>query len=146
MVEALAGALLVAGATFAVLAGVGLHRFPDVFARMHAATKPATFGLILILSGAAVRVGRPGEIAKLAVVIALQFVTAPVGAHMVGRAAYRAGTELSEATVVDELAWADGRSSAILSAQGENGRRPGGIMPLGRRPRRQDGVGGASAD
>jgi multicomponent Na+:H+ antiporter subunit G len=99
-----AAVLLLTGVALAVVGGIGLQRFPDVFARMHAATKPATLGLVLVLCGAALRVEDPGDVAKLLLVWALQFVTAPVGAHMVGRAAYRAGTELSPATSVDELA------------------------------------------
>ncbi|HVM09405.1 MAG TPA: monovalent cation/H(+) antiporter subunit G [Acidimicrobiales bacterium] len=108
MVDVIAAALLLSGTSLAVIAGIGLHRFPDVFARMHAATKPATLGLVLVLAGAALQVDRPGAVAKLLLVLAFQFITAPVGAHMVGRAAYRAGTELSPDTVVDELADADG--------------------------------------
>lgn len=103
MTAAISSLLILSGTGLAVIAGVGLHRFPDVFARMHAATKPATLGLVLVLAGAALEVGRPGAVAKLMLVLALQFVTAPVGSHMIGRAAYRAGTELSEETVVDEL-------------------------------------------
>ena len=106
MGDIVASLLILIGAALALLAGVGLHRFPDVFARMHAATKPATLGLVLLLTAAALRVADGGEIAKLLLVIALQFITAPVGAHMVGRAAYRAGTELSAATAVDEMATA----------------------------------------
>ena len=104
ILDLLSGGLIVVGASLSVLAGVGLHRFPDVFARMHAATKPATLGLVLVLSGAALQMREGGAVAKLLLVIALQFVTAPVGAHLVGRAAYRAGTELSPETSVDELA------------------------------------------
>ena len=104
MADAVAAVLVLAGVALSLMAGIGLQRFPDVFARMHAATKPATLGLMLVLGAAALRVADPGDIAKLALVAALQFVTAPVGAHMVGRAAYRAGTELSPATEVDELA------------------------------------------
>lgn len=95
---------IVSGATLALLAGVGLQRFPDVFARMHAATKPATLGLVLILAGTGLQVERVGDAAKLLLVVGLQFITAPVAAHMIGRAAYRAGTELSPETVLDELA------------------------------------------
>ena len=113
--DGLAAALLLTGVGLSVVAGVGLQRFPDVFARMHAATKPATLGLVLVLSGAALRVDDPGHVAKLLLAVALQFFTAPVGAHMVGRAAYRAGTELSPATSVDELAKARRRSPRPVS-------------------------------
>ncbi len=104
MSSVIASVLLLAGVGLSVVAGLGLQRFPDVFARMHAATKPATLGLVLVLAGAALRVDDTGDVAKLLLVVALQFVTAPVGAHMIGRAAYRAGTELSPTTTCDELA------------------------------------------
>ncbi len=104
MVDAIAAVLILVGVALAVTAGLGLQRFPDVFARMHSATKPATLGLVLVLVGAALRVEDAGDVAKLLLVLVLQFITAPVGAHMVGRAAYRAGTELSPTTSTDELA------------------------------------------
>jgi len=104
VLDAVAAALVLTGVALGIAAGLGLHRFPDVFARMHAATKPATLGLVLVLAGAALRVEDPGDVAKLLLVVALQFVAAPVGAHMIGRAAYRAGTELSPTTSCDELA------------------------------------------
>ncbi|HVL50972.1 MAG TPA: monovalent cation/H(+) antiporter subunit G [Actinomycetota bacterium] len=104
MREILASILLLSGVAFVLLAGIGLQRFPDVFARMHAATKAATLGLLLVLAGTALQLSSPGDVAKLVLVAGLMFVTAPVGAHMVGRAAYRAGNELSPETSVDELA------------------------------------------
>lgn len=99
-----ASVLLVAGAALALLAAIGLQRFEDVFARMHAATKPATLGLILVLSGGALMLPIPGAVAKLVLVILLQFITAPIAAHLVGRAAFRTGKELSPETFVDEAA------------------------------------------
>lgn len=104
MTESVAAVLVVLGSALTALGAVGLHRFPDVFARMHAATKPATLGLLLILAGASLRVVDRSDAAKLLLVAVLQLVTAPVGAHMVGRAAYRSGTELGPDTVLDELA------------------------------------------
>jgi len=101
--ELVASVLMLAGAVLALIAALGLQRFDDVFARMHAATKPATMGLALILVGTALVVPGPGPVAKLLLVIILQFITAPVGAHLVGRAAFRAGTELDPETVFDDL-------------------------------------------
>lgn len=105
--EVVAGTMMTIGAVLAVIAGLGLQRFPDVFARMHAATKPATLGMALIVGGAALLVPDVGNKAKLLLALALQFITAPVGAHLVGRSAYRAGTELAEGTATDELAGVD---------------------------------------
>lgn len=101
--EFVASILIFAGGLLALIAAAGLQRFRDVFARMHAATKPATLGLALILIGAALVVPGPGPVAKLLLVIIFQFTTAPVGAHLIGRATFRAGTELDPATRFDEL-------------------------------------------
>lgn len=107
MTELVGGVLMLTGSLLAVIAGLGLQRFPDVFARMHAASKPATLGLILVLSGAALQLPSPGDVTKLLLVVALQFVTTPVGAHLLGRAAYRTGTEMAPDTALDELAGVD---------------------------------------
>lgn len=102
--EVVAFVFLILGALLALLAAIGLQRFDDVFARMHSATKPATLGLILTLAGTALVVPIPGAVAKLTLVILFQFITAPVGAHLVGRAAFRTGRELSPDTIVDDRA------------------------------------------
>ena len=100
--EVVASALVLVGAALSLLAGIGLVHLPDVFARMHAATKPATLGLVLICAGAAISTAEVPDVAKLLLVVVLQFLTAPVGAHMVGRAAYHAGGLLSPGTVLDD--------------------------------------------
>lgn len=105
--EIVASILILTGVALALTAAIGMLRFPDLFARMHSATKPVTLGLVLILAGCAVLLPSSGDTAKLVLVIVLQFVTIPVGAHMVGRAAYRAGTELPPETTIDELADAE---------------------------------------
>jgi multicomponent Na+:H+ antiporter subunit G len=104
VLDVVAGGLMVVGAFLALVAGIGLLRFPDVFARMHAATKPATLGLLLIVVAALLRVEDSGGAVQLVLVVVVQFLTAPVGAHMVGRAAYHAGGLLAPGTVLDELA------------------------------------------
>jgi multicomponent Na+:H+ antiporter subunit G len=100
--EIAAAVLLLSGVALSIIGGIGINRFPDVFARMHAATKPITLGLALVLLGAALLKTEIPSIVKLLLAAGLQFITAPVAAHMVGRAAYRAGTERSPG--VDELA------------------------------------------
>lgn len=102
MLEVLASALLILGSLLALVAAIGLQRFADVFARMHSATKPATLGLLLILTGVALVLPIAGAVVKLALVVLLQFTTAPVGAHLVGRAAFRTGRDLNPSTVLDE--------------------------------------------
>lgn len=100
--DVISAALMALGAAFSLLAGVGLHRFDDVFARMHAAGKATTLGLLLIVLGAALRLTAPGEVLKLGLVAVLAVITIPAGVHLIARAAWRAGTELSDATSFDE--------------------------------------------
>lgn len=95
--------LMLAGAAWALLAAVGVVRLGDVYARLHAATKSTTLGLLLVLGGVGLHLG--GLLAaKLWLVGVLVFVTAPVGAHLVGRAVHRRprGTYIRIDTV-DEL-------------------------------------------
>ena len=103
LVDVVSAVLLLTGTALAVLAGLGLVRFPDVFSRMHAATKPATLGLLCVTLGAALRMDDGADAVKLLLVAAFQFLTAPVAAHMIGRAAYRSGTGALDDLVVDEL-------------------------------------------
>jgi multicomponent Na+:H+ antiporter subunit G len=101
--QVLLAILLLAGCLLALIAAIGLHRFPDLFCRMHAATKPATLGLVLIALAVGTSAAAPSSVVKLLLVVVLQFLTTPVAAHMVGRAAYRSGSPLADATVMDEL-------------------------------------------
>jgi multicomponent Na+:H+ antiporter subunit G len=101
--DVVSAVLLLTGVALAAVAALGLVRFPDVFSRMHAATKPSTLGLLLITVGAAVRMEEGSDAVKLLLVAAFQFVTAPVAAHMIGRAAYRSGAGAQDELVVDDL-------------------------------------------
>ena len=103
---------LLAGALLALIAAVGILRFPDVLTRMHSATKPQVLGLLLVLVGLGFRLRDPGAIGLLMLVGLFQLVTSPIASHMVGRASFRAGQVDTERLVVDEL-------SDVLPAQDE---------------------------
>lgn len=99
------GALVLAGgALFSLAAGVGLVRFPDPVTRMHAATKPAVFGLLLVLAGVALVLRDPKVATLLTVAVIMQVLTAPVSGHLVSRNAHRSGEWDADGAVVDELA------------------------------------------
>lgn len=100
-------ALMLSAVAFVLLGAVGLHRFDDVFTRIHAATKPMTLGVVLVAAGAALQMDRTSDVVKLGLAVVLQLVSAPVAAHVIGRAAYWDGGELSPQTRIDELADAD---------------------------------------
>ena len=105
--DVLGEALMLLGAAWTALAAVGINRFHDVYARMHAATKATTLGLLLVLIGASL-ILPIGVAAKLLVAAVLLFLTAPVGAHLVGRSVHdRAGEASLQIDEVDELAEAE---------------------------------------
>lgn len=97
-----AGAVL-AGALIVLLAAVGLNRFDGVLAKMHPATKSATLGMLLVVVGAALRV-EASAVPTLLLVGVLQLLTAPIAAHLIGRAAYRTLAAERDRLHVDELA------------------------------------------
>ncbi|QOR72870.1 monovalent cation/H(+) antiporter subunit G [Ruania alkalisoli] len=98
-----ASVCLIAGCLLTLVAAIGVARFPDMLARMHAATKPQVLGLMLLMAGLAFGLGSSQLTWKLVLVVVFQLLTAPVAAHMVGRAGYRTGKVRSDLLVRDEL-------------------------------------------
>lgn len=96
--------LAVIAAALALVAGIGLLRFPDTLTRLHAATKPQVLGLVLVVVALALQARSWGTLVALAPIVAFQMLTAPISAHMVGRAAYRNGSIDRAITPIDELA------------------------------------------
>lgn len=88
MGDIVVGVLTILGALLVLLAGIGVVHFPDLYSRMHAATKATTVGIGLIsIAGALAIDGGASRILLAALTI---FMTAPSAAHFIGRAAYRA--------------------------------------------------------
>jgi multicomponent Na+:H+ antiporter subunit G len=103
MSERVSAVLLVVGAAFMLLAGLGVLRLPDIFMRLQASTKASTLGAGCLLLGVAVHFQDLGVTTRAAMIVAFFFLTAPVGAHLIARAAYAVGAPLWEGTIVDEL-------------------------------------------
>lgn len=95
--------LLVSGAFFIFISGLGIMRLPDVFTRMHAATKASSFGSGQIMVAVALYFLDPWVVLKCVLVVIFIFATAPVAAHMLGRACYFLRIPMWPGTVVDEL-------------------------------------------
>lgn len=99
--EVLAAVLIIGGSALALTAAIGLARFPDTLSRMHAATKPQVLGLLLVLSGAAIRLRGNVDIGMIILTGVFTVITAPVVAQRVGQLAYR------EQNVRDDLLTSD---------------------------------------
>ncbi len=91
--DLLAAIALILGALMSLLAGIAVLRFPDTMSRIHAATKPQVLGIMLLMLGVGLRLGSPAVIGMLVLIVVLQFVTAPVSAHLTVRVAYRHATD-----------------------------------------------------
>ncbi|HEX2176511.1 MAG TPA: monovalent cation/H(+) antiporter subunit G [Nocardioidaceae bacterium] len=112
IVEALASVFLVTGCTLSLVGVVGVLRFQDVLSRLHAATKPQVLGLLLVVVAVGLRNPDWGTITTLLIIWAFQTLTAPVTAHMLGRAGYRTRRLRQFPFTRDELADAVERASA----------------------------------
>lgn len=85
-------ALMLAGAALGLLSGVGVARLPSSLARIHAAAKPASLGLVLVVLGASV-VARSLELVAIAFLVGIfQFLTAPISGHLLGRSVASLGS------------------------------------------------------
>jgi multicomponent Na+:H+ antiporter subunit G len=91
------------GAGFMLLAAIGITRMPDTYTRMQPATKASTLGVGCMLLAVAFHFGAVGVTARALAGVVFVVLTAPVAAHMIGRAAYILGAPLWEGTVIDEL-------------------------------------------
>ena len=116
--ELLAAAFVLVGAAFCIIAAIGILRMPDVFMRMHASTKAGTLGAGMILVAAAVAFDTTGAAARALGAMAFILLTAPVAAHVIGRAAYLSAAPLSDRTWIDERSGMGARSG---SSEGESG-------------------------
>ena len=103
MIDFLTGLLMLIGGIFCLVASVGVVRLPDALIRMHAATKAGTLGTGLLVIAEAFFYRKLGISLRAVTVIALVLLTAPVAAHLIGRAFYRSGEALSDRTWIDEL-------------------------------------------
>lgn len=103
VIEILVGLLLVIGALFTLIATVGLLRFPDLYTRMHAASKAGTLGSGLMLIAISVGAGELDVITRGIAGVVFFLLTAPVSAHLLARAAYLRGYKMSDTTRINAL-------------------------------------------
>jgi len=87
--DLLGGILLVVGSLFILLAAIGVVRFDEVYARLHAGAKAPTLGIIGVGAGAAIIIGSSAAVVTAILVVLLQLIAGPVGAHILSRSVYR---------------------------------------------------------
>ncbi len=106
MIEIIVSILILLGGFFTLLGSIGLIRFPDVYGRLHGATKSATLGVISIMLAAFLYFIVVEGIFSFKILLTTLFVflTAPVAALMISRTAYKTGVPLWEKTIQDDLA------------------------------------------
>jgi multicomponent Na+:H+ antiporter subunit G len=95
--------LVLGGSTLALTAAIGIVRFPDTLSRMHAATKPQTLGLLLVLAGAAIRLRGNVDVGMVILTGLFTLITAPVVGNRVGQLAYREQNIREDLLTTDEM-------------------------------------------
>ncbi|MBL1213246.1 MAG: monovalent cation/H(+) antiporter subunit G [Ignavibacteriae bacterium] len=103
MKEIISAVFIVLGTLFIFISALGILRMPDLFMRMSATTKTATLGVGFILLGTAIHFWEIGIFSRAMIIISFLMLTAPVAAHMIGRAAYFNDVPLWKGTRHDEL-------------------------------------------
>lgn len=99
----LAGILIVIGAAFALIASIGLLRLPDLYTRMHAASKAGTMGSGVMLIALAIFTDDQAVVTRALAGVMFFLLTAPVSSHLLAKAAYSAGYRLWDGSVTDEM-------------------------------------------
>jgi multicomponent Na+:H+ antiporter subunit G len=102
MINETIGMIFIAiGLIFDFFGVLGLLRLPDVYNRLQAATKCVTFGSAGVLFGVFLMQGFSTFGFKALLAIAFIFLTSPVAAHAIARAAHRSKIPLSKETICD---------------------------------------------
>ncbi|AHL74738.1 monovalent cation/H+ antiporter subunit G [Stutzerimonas stutzeri] len=88
-IEVLVSAFLIVGSVFALVGAIGLYRLPDFFTRLHGPTKASTMGVGGIVIASMIFFSSQGDGLSLheMLITLFLFLTAPVSAHVLAKAA-----------------------------------------------------------
>lgn len=103
LAQYVAALLILAGAGFSVIAAIGVLRLPDLYTRLHAASKAGVMGAGLIFMAVAVASQDGAVMLRALLGIVFLLLSTPVSAHLLARAAYRSGEAPVAGTTVDDL-------------------------------------------
>jgi multicomponent Na+:H+ antiporter subunit G len=118
LLEIVVGVMVVVGAGFSLIAAIGLVRLPDVYTRMHAASKAGTVGSGVILLALAIHADDAATITRALAGVAFLLLTAPIAAHLLAKAAHGAGYRLWEDSVLDDMPIVDERDDGAIAQNG----------------------------
>ena len=96
-----ADALVILGISVMTLGVYGVIWMPDVYNKLHAASKVVFLGIISLLVASAAT-GDPAFVYRVALIGAFLLLTTPVSAHVIGRAAYLRQQRMEAPDAVDE--------------------------------------------
>ncbi len=100
---------LLTGLFFMFVGALGIVRLPDLYHRMHAATKSVTLGITGLLIAAALALSliegasHTAIATRVVLVILFQFIANPVGAHLLAKAAHQTGCQPWSGTLSDDF-------------------------------------------
>lgn len=103
MIKIIAALFLLLGAFLTLTASIGLLRFPDLYTRMHAATKAGTLGIVFMLAADCLFFHSFTVITESVILIGFIFTAAPIAAHLLARSAYETGEYFYNPSNTDEL-------------------------------------------
>jgi multicomponent Na+:H+ antiporter subunit G len=127
MINLVVAALVAIGTTFMLLAAVGVLRMPDVYMRLQVSTKGASLGAGCVLLAVPLFFGDLAIGVRALLIIVFIFLTTPISAHMLGRAAYLVGVPLWEGSVMDDLEGRYDRETHELASPDDDEDTPAGI-------------------
>ena len=107
--------MLVSGAGFCIIGGIGLLRMPDFYARTHAAGITDTLGAGLVILGLVLQAGPTLIAAKLLLILGFLEMVGPTSGHALFKAAYADGVKVHEgADVAEQVAEETARALAVV--------------------------------
>ena len=93
LLDTVSGIMMLVGGGFAVIGGIGVIRFPDVFTRLHAAGITDTMAPLLIIGGLMLQAGWSILSFKLLLILLFLLFTTPTASHATARAAIAGGLQ-----------------------------------------------------
>lgn len=99
--EFIIAVIILGGAAFSLIASIGLNRLPDMFTRMHAASKAGTVGSGLLLLAAGLNANDLSILSRSLAGFLFFILTAPISAHLLAKAAHQVGYSLHKSSIDD---------------------------------------------